>query len=61
MFQAIRRIVERDGKTEEEAKRRIDSQISNKERLEPANVVLSTLWAPEVTQRQVSSRHYASL
>ena len=49
----MRRIVERDGKTTEEAKHRIDSQINNKDRLKHANVVLSSIWAPEVTQKQV--------
>lgn len=51
--EAIKRIVERDGKTQEEAERRIDSQLSNKERVSRANVVFCTQWAGEYTQEQV--------
>ena len=53
--EAIVRIVARDGKTEVEAARRIDSQLSNKERVERANTVFSTLWAADFTQRQVEA------
>jgi len=51
--EAIRRIVERDGKTEAEAERRISSQLSNQERVNRANTVLCTLWDPAYTQAQV--------
>ncbi|XP_068247201.1 bifunctional coenzyme A synthase [Palaemon carinicauda] len=50
--EAVRRIVERDGKRNEEAERRIDSQISNEERVSRANVVFCTQWAGEYTQKQ---------
>ncbi|XP_078573524.1 bifunctional coenzyme A synthase-like [Branchiostoma floridae x Branchiostoma japonicum] len=51
--EAIRRIVERNKFTEEDAGRRIDSQMSNQERVDRGNVIISTLWEPEVTQKQV--------
>lgn len=51
--EAIKRIVERDGRTQEEAERRIDSQLSNKERVSRANVIFCTQWAQEYTQDQV--------
>ena len=46
--------MERDGTTEEAAKRRIDVQLSNRVRVDKANVLLSTLWQPDETQKQVS-------
>lgn len=52
-FQAVSRISERDGVTTEDALRRLQSQWSNSKQIEHANVVLSTLWEPEVTQKQV--------
>ncbi|CAL8282114.1 unnamed protein product [Merluccius merluccius] len=51
--EASSRIVERDGVTQEDALRRLHSQYSSNQQVEQANVVLSTLWEPEVTQRQV--------
>ncbi|XP_077979319.1 bifunctional coenzyme A synthase-like [Glandiceps talaboti] len=51
--EAIRRIIDRDGLSEERAVNRIESQLSNQERIDNANVVFSTLWDPEVTQSQV--------
>ena len=45
--------MERDGIAEEAARRRIDSQLSNKARVGKAHVILSTLWQPEETQKQV--------
>lgn len=51
--EAIRRIVERDGKSQEEAEQRVDSQLSNKDRIAKANVVFCTQWAGEYTQQQV--------
>ena len=53
--EAIARIVARDGKTEEEAARRVDSQLSNEERVRAASTVLSTLWATDFTQKQVEA------
>ncbi|XP_073539682.1 bifunctional coenzyme A synthase isoform X2 [Phyllobates terribilis] len=51
--EAISRIMKRDGVSEEAAKNRLASQMSNSERVEASNVVLSTLWEPEITQKQV--------
>ncbi|XP_072041842.1 bifunctional coenzyme A synthase-like [Amphiura filiformis] len=53
--EALRRITDRDSIPEEKARQRIESQISNQARVDQANVVLSTLWEPEVTQKQVES------
>ncbi|XP_071401849.1 bifunctional coenzyme A synthase [Centroberyx affinis] len=51
--EAVLRIMERDGVTTEDALRRLHSQWSNAKQMEHANVVLSTLWEPDVTQKQV--------
>ncbi len=51
--QAVKRIVQRDGVKEEDAWRRLKSQWPNTKLIEHANVVLCTLWEPDVTQRQV--------
>lgn len=51
--EAVRRLVERSGMTEEEALKRLRSQMSNENRVSRANVVLCTLWHPDVTQKQV--------
>lgn len=51
--EAVQRITERDGVTTDEALRRLQSQWSNAKRVEHANVVLSTLWESDVTQKQV--------
>ena len=53
--EAVARIMARDGKTEEEATRRIDSQLSNQARVDQASTVFSTLWDPEFTQKQVEA------
>ncbi|GAA6082208.1 bifunctional coenzyme A synthase, partial [Tachysurus ichikawai] len=50
--EAMRRIVQRDGVSQEDALRRLQSQWSNIQLVERANVVLCTLWEPDVTQRQ---------
>lgn len=50
---AVARIVERDGKTEEEARRRVNSQMTNQERVGEASTVVCSLWEPEETARQV--------
>ena len=52
-LQALCRVKERDGIAEEAAKRRIDAQLSNQVRVDKAHVILSTLWQPEETQKQV--------
>ena len=51
--EAVTRIMARDGKTEEEAGRRLDSQMSNEERVRVASTVISTLWDPDITRDQV--------
>ncbi|XP_049916174.1 bifunctional coenzyme A synthase [Epinephelus moara] len=51
--EAVVRITERDGVSTEDALRRLQSQWSNSKQVEHANVVLSTLWEPEVTRKQV--------
>ena len=44
---------DRDGLSEEQAKKRIASQLTNEDRIEKSHVVLSSFWAPEYTQFQV--------
>ena len=51
--EALSRILLRDGLSQEQAANRIKSQISNKERVDKANVAICTLWEPEFTQEQV--------
>lgn len=51
--EAVKRIVQRDGVKEEDAVRRLKSQWPNAKQIGHANVVLCTLWEPEVTQKQV--------
>jgi len=43
----------RNGLSEEAAKLRIQIQPDNTEQVKEANVVISTLWSHEVTQKQV--------
>lgn len=51
--EALSRILSRDGISEEQAVNRINSQISNEDRIAKANVAICTLWEPEFTQEQV--------
>lgn len=51
--EAVSRILDRDGISEEQAMNRIKSQIGNEERIREANVAICTLWEPEFTQKQV--------
>lgn len=51
--EAVSRILSRDGISKEQAVNRIQSQISNEERVMKANVTICTLWEPEYTQQQV--------
>ncbi|XP_076826453.1 bifunctional coenzyme A synthase [Brachyhypopomus gauderio] len=51
--EAVSRIVARDGVSKEDAWKRLQSQWSNTKLVEQANVVLCTLWDPDITQRQV--------
>lgn len=53
LCQAVLRITQRDSVSPEDALRRLQSQWSNSKQVEHANVVLSTLWEPEVTRKQV--------
>lgn len=50
--EAIKRIVERNGLSEEAAAQRIDSQMSNREIVQHSNVVFSSLWSHEYTLKQ---------
>ena len=45
--------MERDGLTEEAACKRMEAQMTNTEYVSHANVVFSTQWEPEYTQKQV--------
>ncbi|CAF4035536.1 unnamed protein product [Rotaria sp. Silwood2] len=51
--EAIRRVVERDHLSPDEAKRRLSTQMSNQQRFPYANVLFCTYWAESVTQKQV--------
>ncbi|XP_045045889.2 bifunctional coenzyme A synthase isoform X2 [Desmodus rotundus] len=51
--EAVRRIVERDGLSEAAAQSRLQSQMNGQQLVDQSHVVLSTLWEPHVTQRQV--------
>lgn len=51
--ETVKRLMERNRLTEEEAQKRLDLQITNKDRVSKADVVLCTFWEPEVTQKQV--------
>ncbi|CAL1600136.1 unnamed protein product [Knipowitschia caucasica] len=51
--EAVSRITARDGVSAEDALRRLHSQWSNSKQVQYANVALTTLWEPEVTQKQV--------
>lgn len=44
----------RDGLTEEAARRRLQSQMTNRQRVEQSQVVLCTLWEPDITRQQVN-------
>ncbi|XP_009986958.1 PREDICTED: bifunctional coenzyme A synthase, partial [Tauraco erythrolophus] len=50
--EAVRRIVARDGLSEEAARGRLQSQMTNSQRVERSQVVLCTLWEPDVTCKQ---------
>ncbi|XP_033762317.1 bifunctional coenzyme A synthase-like [Pecten maximus] len=51
--EAIKRMVERNKFSEEEACKRLDSQMTNQERVNRSHVVLCTQWEYEYTQKQV--------
>jgi len=45
--------MDRNGLSEEAAKLRIQIQPDNTEQVKEANIVISTLWSHEVTQKQI--------
>ena len=45
--------MERNSLSEDEARQRITVQPNNVQQVNEANVVISTLWSQEVTQKQV--------
>lgn len=53
--EAIKRVIERNGLTEAEAKLRIQAQPSNVEQINEANVVICSFWSHHITQEQVQS------
>jgi hypothetical protein len=53
VLQVVKRVMKRDGVSEKAAKRRMEAQLTNKEYVQHANVIFSTQWEPEYTQKQV--------
>ncbi|XP_014471293.1 PREDICTED: bifunctional coenzyme A synthase isoform X2 [Dinoponera quadriceps] len=53
--EAIKRVMDRNGLSEEAAKSRIQIQPSNTEQVKEANVVICTLWNHSITQTQVET------
>ncbi|XP_020641230.3 bifunctional coenzyme A synthase [Pogona vitticeps] len=51
--EAIRRVVARDGVSEEAARLRLQKQMPNSERVKRSHVVLSTMWEPEITRELI--------
>ncbi|XP_076245158.1 bifunctional Phosphopantetheine adenylyltransferase - Dephospho-CoA kinase [Calliopsis andreniformis] len=51
--EAVKRVTERNGLTEDEAKLRIQVQPTNVEQVNEATVVICTLWSHNVTEEQV--------
>ena len=49
--ESIRRSVDRDNFPMEQVRKRIDAQIPLAQRVQKSNVVISTLWEPEITQQ----------
>ncbi|XP_037813258.1 bifunctional coenzyme A synthase [Lucilia sericata] len=50
--EAVKRVIERNGLTEEEAKRRLASQMSNDEMVAKSHVIFCSLWDTEFTLKQ---------
>jgi dephospho-CoA kinase len=50
---AVKRVMERNGLTKEEADSRVSCQMMNRERVRHANVVFCTLWDRDFTRVQV--------
>nr|CAG4642601.1 EOG090X0864 [Evadne anonyx] len=53
--EAVQRIADRDKLTCDQATKRIGSQLSNSQRVAKANLVLCSLWQPDVTALQVQT------
>ena len=51
--ESVKRIVARDGKSQEEAEKRLAANFSPDEMVQSAHVVLSTMWEKEETNKQV--------
>uniref|UniRef100_A0A8C8R5P0 Bifunctional coenzyme A synthase n=1 Tax=Pelusios castaneus TaxID=367368 RepID=A0A8C8R5P0_9SAUR len=51
--EAVNRIMARDGLSEEAARNRLRSQLTNDQKVKQSHVVLCTLWEPEITRKQV--------
>ncbi|XP_053971674.1 bifunctional coenzyme A synthase [Hylaeus volcanicus] len=51
--EAIKRVIDRNGLTPDDAKARIQVQPSNVEQVNEANVVICSLWSHDITQMQV--------
>lgn len=51
--EAVKRLKERDGLTEEQIMGRIKSQPRNKDYVEASNVVFCSLWSVDYTHQQV--------
>lgn len=51
--EALRRVVERDNLTEEQAESRIKLQTGNKTRIDNSNILFCSLWEYEETRAQV--------
>jgi len=52
--EAVKRICERDGKSEKEALKRLESGLSNEEVVKASSVIFCTQWSVEYTKKQVS-------
>lgn len=52
-FKAVKRLQERNNLSEVESLARINSQLSNSEYIEHANVLFSTLWSYNCTHIQI--------
>ena len=51
--ESVKRIMDRNGFSEDQARVRIESQMNIKDRIRQSHVVISTLWEPEFTQKIV--------
>jgi phosphopantetheine adenylyltransferase / dephospho-CoA kinase len=53
--EAVKRIMDRDKLSSEQATKRIESQLSNNERVAKGNVIFCSVWDPKVTGQQVAT------